>query len=111
VQNHFYAQLSVGGSTFSYKSPKTYTIASIEFPGHGEHDPELLKNLTDLREGRKIKVPGDDISLALEKLWKLKDYSDIQIIAVKTIGSDIWLRVNLKEKERMSRYKFTGDPG
>lgn len=104
------AQVTLGGSTFDYNSPKSYTIASIEFPGHGEHDPDLLKNLTGLREGEKIKVPGDDISLALEKIWKLKDYSDIQIIAVKTMGTDIWLRVQLKEKERMSRYKFTGDP-
>lgn len=100
---------TIGGSKFSYKNPKPYTIASIEFPGHGrDNDPERLKNLTGLREGTKITVPGDDISLALEKLWKLKDYSDIKIIATKTIGSDIWLKVELTEKEKLSRYSPKG---
>ncbi len=103
------SQIQLGTPRFSYKDPKQYTIASIQFPGHGENDPERLKNLTGLREGKTIMVPGDDISLALEKLWKSDDYSDIQIFATKTIGTDIWLKVQLTEKEKLSRYTPKGD--
>ncbi|MBL4704395.1 MAG: hypothetical protein JKY54_07730, partial [Flavobacteriales bacterium] len=109
-QQSSFAQVSLGGAKFSYKNPKTYTIADIDFVGAVHYDEERLKNMTGLRSGKKITIPGDDISSAMQKLWKQKVFSDINIVATKTIGSDIWLVVNLVEKEKLSRYKFTGDP-
>lgn len=103
------AQTSIGGSSIDYKNPKEYTIASIQFEGSASFDRERLKNLIGLTEGSKILVPGDDISLAMDKLWKENTFSDIKIYATKIISGDIWLTVYLKEKERLSRMRFTGD--
>jgi outer membrane protein insertion porin family len=101
---------ALGGTTFSYKNPKPYTIAQIRFEGNLHYDAERLSNMSGLRQGKTITIPGDDVSSAIQKLWKQKVFSDVQIVALKTIGSDIWLKVIVKEKEKLSRYGFRGDP-
>lgn len=101
--------LKIGETKFSYKSPKKYTIVETRFSGSHSYDDKRLLQMTGLTPGRLITVPGDDVSLAIDKLWKIGDFSDIQVSALKTIGSDIWLDIHLIEKQVKGSTSFVGD--
>lgn len=92
----------------SYQNPREYTIAAIEVEGAEFLDKIALISISGLKVGDKIKVPGEDITQAIKKLWKQGLIGDIQILADKVEGSNIYLRIVLKERPRLSRFVFKG---
>ena len=53
---------------YSYKNE--YEIAEIKVTGVRYLDPKILAQLSGLRIGQKITIPGDAITDALKKYWK-----------------------------------------
>jgi outer membrane protein insertion porin family len=94
----------------SYSSlPKKYEIADIKVTGVGSSlDPKILVNLSGLRVGQVISVPGDEITGAIKRYWKHGLFSDVKIFADKIEGRKIWLEIQLKERPRLSDIKFSG---
>lgn len=64
--------------------------------------------LTGLKVGDRIKVPGEEITAAIEKLWKQGLFDDVQIVAEKIEGKVIFLQIQLKERPRLSKFTFKG---
>ena len=102
------AQIDLSNNNFSYKQPKTYKIGGVSIEGSRTVEASRIKEITGLYEGQSITVPGDDVIRALENLWGLELFSDVEIISNKTIGSNIFLTIKLEEKERLSRFGFKG---
>ena len=102
------AQLTLGSSKISYEQPKQYTIGGIIVDGAIITDPERIIAFSGLKRGAKITIPGNDISSAIKKLWKVKSYSNISIYADKFTGKTAFLRIKLTERSRMSRYQIKG---
>ncbi len=96
------------GFSVNYSSPKEYEIADIEVKGVQFLDNNALISLSGLRVGDKIKVPGDEISQALKKLWKQGIISDLSIAASKVEGNKIWLILEMSERPRLTRYEIEG---
>ncbi len=96
------------GISVNYSSPKEYTIADIEVEGIQFLDNNALISLSGLKVGDKIKIPGDEISQAIKKIWKQGIIGNISIEAVKVEGSQIWLKIFLTERPRLSQYIFSG---
>ncbi|WP_245907041.1 BamA/OMP85 family outer membrane protein [Reichenbachiella versicolor] len=94
--------------SLSYSSPKEYTIAQIDVEGAEFLDAVALKSISGLKVGDKIKVPGDEISNALKKLWKQGLIGNIEILANKVEGESIYLTIALQERPRLSRFEFSG---
>ena len=92
----------------NYSSPKEYEIGGIEVEGVEFLDTNALISLSGLKVGDKIKIPGDEISGALEKLWKQGIIGDIGIMATKVEGGRIFLKLSLRERPRLTRYVFKG---
>ncbi len=92
----------------NYANPKEYEIAGIEVVGVEFLDNNALISMTGLRVGDKIRVPGEDITTALRKLWKQGILGDVAIYASKIEGDKIWLVIELKERPRLSRFNFEG---
>ncbi len=61
-----------------------------------------------LKVGDKITIPGNDITRAILNLWKLRLFTDVQIIQEKIIGESIFLNIYLQERPRLSRYAYNG---
>ncbi len=97
-------------SNFSlyYASPGKYTIADIEVSGIRYLDKTVLIQLSGLRVGQTIQVPGDEITNAIKKLWQQGLFSDVRITASKVVGDDIWLDIYLQERPRLSDVNFFG---
>lgn len=97
-----------GGPSINYSSPKEYEIAGIEVQGVEFLDNNALISLSGLKVGDKIKIPGDEISTAITKLWKQGIIGDINIKASKIEGGQIYLMIELTERPRLTRYLYKG---
>ena len=89
-------------------SPREYTLAGISIDGAIFLDHELIIQKSGLQRGEKIAIPSDKISKAITKLWDQGLFSDVSILKEKTQGNNLFLRIKLQERPRMSRYKFSG---
>ena len=67
----------------NYASPRELEIADIEIRWLQFLDNNALTSLSGLKVGDKIKIPGDEISLAIKKLWKQGIIGNIAIFASK----------------------------
>jgi len=105
-----YAQISVTGSptTIDLTAPKSYEIGGIVVSGTNHLDPNAIVLLSGLTVGDKIEVPGEQISQVIRSLWSQKLFSDIQVGYQKVQGDIIFLEITVKERPRLSRFKFTG---
>ncbi len=97
-----------GGVSINYSSPKEYEIADIEVRGVQFLDNNALISLSGLRVGDKIKVPGDDITTAIKKLWNQGIIGNVAIYASKVEGDKIWLVIELTERPRLTKYIIEG---
>ncbi|MFY0626479.1 MAG: BamA/TamA family outer membrane protein [Reichenbachiella sp.] len=102
------AQRNSNQMNFSYSNPREYTIADINVEGAEYLDKIALISISGLKVGDKLKIPGDNIKLAIKKLWKQGLIGDIQIVAEKVEGSNIYLKIVLSERPRLSRFNFYG---
>jgi outer membrane protein insertion porin family len=106
----FFIINSISGqdSFVDYKSsPREYSLAAIIIDGVVHLDHEMIIQKSGLVRGEKIVIPGEKISKAISNLWEQGLFSEIDIIKEKTQGNNLFLRIKLKERERMSRY-FNG---
>lgn len=94
--------------SINYSSPKEYEIAGIEVVGSQFLDANALTSLSGLKVGDKIRIPGDEVSSAIRKLWKQGIISDVGIEASKIEGAKIWLVIKLAERPRLNTYEFKG---
>ena len=92
----------------NYSTPVEYEIGGITISGVQFLDNTVLITLSGLAVGDKIKVPGEEINKAIQKLWEQGLFGDIKITATKVQGNLIFLDIYLKEKPRLSKFSFTG---
>ncbi len=101
-------QESSAGLNINYSSPKEYKIADITVTGVQYLDKNALVSLSGLRVGDKIKVPGDEITSAIKKLWNQGIISSVSIYASKVEGEKIWLTIKLTERPRLTKVDIIG---
>ncbi|MES2795652.1 MAG: POTRA domain-containing protein, partial [Bacteroidota bacterium] len=92
----------------SYANPKEYTIAEINIVGSKFYDASSLLSVTALQKGDKVKVPGPGISDAIKKLMDQGILEDVQVLAQKVEGDNIFLEFRVKERPRLGKIQFTG---
>ncbi len=91
-----------------YSSPKKYEIGGIIVNGANNLNNSTLVAITGLSIGKKIKIPGDEITKGITKLWEQGLFADVDISIDKVIDNTAFLIINLKEHPRLSKFKFTG---
>ena len=99
---------SVNAQTNQFSGPKKYEIGGLSIDGLQYLDANSVILLSGLRVGDFVRIPGDDISLSIKRLWKQDLFSDVQIDAVKVVGNTVFLKITVKERPRLSRFKFNG---
>jgi len=104
-----FAQQTIGSvSKIDYTKPKDYRIGGIQVIGTEKLDPNALILLSGLKIGKKVTVPGEQISKAIKKLWKQGLFEDVKVRYTKIQGDFIFLEIEVKEQPRLSRFKFSG---
>ena len=99
-----------GASSSPSKSTgtKTYEIGGIRMFGAERLDPDAIKLVSGLKVGKKIKIPGEDLAMAIKNIWDQGLFADVYITQEKVIGSTIFLNIHVKEQPRLSRFSFEG---
>ena len=92
----------------SYDIPKNYTVGGIDIEGTKFLDHKTLIQLSGIEVGDNISIPGEEVTLAVEKMWDQGLFSDVQIKVKNIQGSTIFLTFYLEERARLSKFKFTG---
>ena len=95
-------------STLNYANPQEYFIGGIEIEGLNVLDKNAMISLTGLKIGDKIKIPGDEITGAIRKLWKHGLIGDATISVSRIEGDNVFLTLELAERPRLQSFYFTG---
>ena len=93
-----------------YNNPKQYVVGGITVEGNTYYSDNQIIQQTGLRPGVSIKVPGDDLSSAMNRLWAQHFFQDIAVYAdsVSAVGDSLFIRIAIKERPRVSRWTFSG---
>lgn len=91
-----------------YDEPTDYEVGGIEVVGADFSDDNAIIGISGLRVGDKVRIPGPDIPKAIKALWKLRLFTDVQIVLQRTIGDVVFLEIRVKERPRLSRYSYRG---
>ena len=91
-----------------YNKPTEYTIVSIETKGNKFIDKNIIIFNSNLSFNQKIKVPGNEISQAIDNLWKQGYFSFVSIYAKKIDGYKIYLVIEVTERPRLEKFSLRG---
>jgi outer membrane protein insertion porin family len=91
-----------------YSDVKTYEIGGVTVVGTQYSDPNAIISISGLRTGKKIRIPGTDVSKAVKALWKLRLFTDVQILKAREAGEVVYLEINVKERPRYNSHIFKG---
>ncbi len=91
-----------------YTSPQDFEIGGVEVSGAYYSDDNAFISLAGFKTGKNIRIPGGDIPKAIKALWKLRLFTDVQILLQKTIGNVVFLEIAVKERPRLSKYSYEG---
>ena len=108
ISNSVLGQVSLSNTTFDYAKPKEFVIGGIDVEGTKFLDHKTLIQLSTLKVGSKILVPGDQLTKASRVLWEQGLFSDIQIRVKSIQGNTIFFTLYLEERPRLSKFKFKG---
>ena len=90
------------------ESGKSYIVAKIDVVGKISYNEQTVTTFTGLEKGQQIIVPGQDISNAIKKLWKLGLFSDVNFYVNEIKGDSIYLELNINELPKLSDIKIQG---
>ncbi|MDR3184163.1 MAG: outer membrane protein assembly factor BamA [Prevotellaceae bacterium] len=93
---------------FDAAKPREFVIADITISGVKYLNPEQILSFIGVAKGDTVKIPNEDISLALKRLWAQRHFSDIAVSATKVEGDKIYLDITLTERPRVSAWNFNG---
>ena len=102
------------GSTISYGqestfvSGKEYTLDSIQVVGLKSFNEKTVISYSGLRRGQKVRLPGDQISSVINKLWNLDLFSDINFYAVNIKDNSLTLQIEIEELPTLNDVKIFG---
>ena len=102
------AQNSLQYNLIDYTQPKTFILSDIKITGSKYVNKSNIIDISALKINSNIKVPGTDISSAINKLWQQNLFSEIEIKYDKISNDSISLNIVLKEYPRLSKFKFIG---
>ena len=88
--------------------PLEYEIGGIKVQGAEFSDDNAIISIAGFKVGDKIRIPGPKIQKAIKALWKLRLFTDVQIIKEKTIGDIVFLEIVVEERPRLTRHSYEG---
>lgn len=88
--------------------PRKYTIADIEVTGIPHMDQKMLLNLSGLKVGQVVSIPGDELTQAVKRYLGHGLFSDAKVYVNKIEENDVYLEIALKERPRLTKVVFHG---
>lgn len=90
------------------EASKQYILANVDVTGKITYNAQTVITFSGLEKGQSINVPGDEISAAIKKLWKLGLFNDINFYVNKIQNDSVYLELNINELPKLNDVKFQG---
>ncbi|MDD2964960.1 MAG: POTRA domain-containing protein [Bacteroidales bacterium] len=104
-----FPQIAIGSDeSIDYNNPKEYSIGGVTVTGVQYLDPSVLVMVSGLQVGQSVKIPGEQITAAIEKLWKQGLFENVRIVASRFEDKVVFLEIQLTERPRLSKFSFSG---
>ena len=85
-----------------------YILEDISVTGLKNFNEQTVITYTGLRPGQKIRIPGEEISAIISKLWKLDLFGDINFYLTKIENNKASIEIQIEELPTLSEFKITG---
>ena len=85
-----------------------YILEEISVTGLKNFNEQTVITYTGLRPGQKIRIPGEEISAIISKLWKLDLFGDINFYLTKIENNKASIEIQIEELPTLSEFKITG---
>ncbi len=95
-------------SIVDYMTVEEYIIGGVTVTGVRFLDTNALIGISGLKVGQEVAVPGDAITVAVQKLWQQGLFSDVRISIQRVVADTAYLDIKLQERPRISSVKLIG---
>ena len=92
----------------NYDNPRDYEIGGVKVVGANFADDNAIISIAGFQVGDKIRIPGPGIQKAIKSLWKLRLFTDVQVLQEKSIGDIVFLEIHVQERPRYTKHSFEG---
>jgi len=105
-----WAQSSGDGIDVDYAHPKEYVVGGVGVEGNNYFSDSQIIQLSGIRPGSKVKIPGDGITAVVNRIWSQRFFEDvsIELDSLSTAKDTAWLKIRILERPRVSRWTFSG---
>lgn len=88
---------------------RKYIIDDVVVSGVRHMDQQLLVNLSGLRKGQEVAIPGDEITQAVKRYLNNGLFSDVKMFYREApAAGHVIIEVALRERPRLSKVNFVG---
>lgn len=101
--------LIASANLFAQSKPDVYRILGISVEGQSSADPNAIIANAGLKIGDEITVPGQQTRNAIERLYGLRLFDDIQIYIENRTPEGVYLVIRLKENPRLEKVQVEGN--
>ncbi len=105
-----FAQNETDVPVVDYSRPQKYTIGGVRIEGNTYIGRNQILQLAGLQEGEEVTIPSDQVSNIVNRLWQQRYFKDVSIAidSVSAARDTAWLKINIVERPRVSRWSFSG---
>ena len=98
------------GVEIDYNQPRKYIVGGVEVEGNQYLNANQIRQLTSLREGIEVTVPGEDITGVVKRLVAQRYFEDVAVLidSVSSGQDTAWFRIKVRERPRVSRWSYSG---
>ena len=90
----------------SYIKGNEYVLEEVSVSGLKNFNEQTVITYTGLKEGQKIRIPGEQISAIISKLWKLDLFSDINFYLTNIQDGKASIQIDIIELPTISEFKI-----
>jgi outer membrane protein insertion porin family len=91
----------------NFASPGKYVVRDINVHGSEHYDSKILKAAIGMVVGDTIQLPGDYVSNAINKIWSMRYFADVDVVAQPKDG-EVTFDLYLTERPRVVRWLYEG---
>ena len=103
-----FAGLNIQAQDTPYIKGDEYILKDITVNGLKNFNEQTVITYTGLKKGQKIRIPGEQISAIISKLWKLDLFSDINFYLTNIEDGEASIQIDITELPTLSDFKITG---
>ncbi|WP_298902256.1 POTRA domain-containing protein [uncultured Psychroserpens sp.] len=91
-----------------FNQGKKYILEEVTVTGNTSYNPGTIVSFSRLKIGEEIVIPGEQISIAIKKLWNSNLFSSIDIYLTRTEGNKAYLEINLEDLPQLNNIDIQG---